>query len=271
MATKIHPTAIVAKEAQISDGVEIGPYCLIGPHVKIGSGTRLYGHAVVEGHTQIGQRCQIYYGASLGMPPQDTKYKGDVSYLVIGDDNIIREQATLSLGSKPQAKTLVGNSNFLMTACHVGHDCVIGDGVTLVNGVALAGYVTIEDKVIVGGLSGVHQFCRIGKMAIVGGLSKVVMDIPPFSMANGIPATIKGINAVGLRRAGFNSSQLVKLKNAIKILFMSGNGLTNALEKLLKEVETDESLNYLIEFIKKSKRGIARNMAVTDEAEADVV
>lgn len=268
MAAKIHSTAIVDKKARIADGVEIGPYCLIGPEVTIGTGTRLLGHVVVEGHTQIGERCSIFYGACMGTAPQDKKYKGEISYLTIGDDNVIREYVTINLGASLGSKTVIGNKNFLMAASHVGHDCVIGDEVVIVNGVGVGGHVTLENNVVVGGYSGIHQFCRVGKFAMVGGFSKVVMDVPPFSMCDGNPAVIKGINSVGLKRAGFQSSQAMKLKKAIKILFMSGRTLTHALEQLPLEVEMDDLLKGLVEFTRNSKRGITRQSADKSESEA---
>ena len=271
MASKIHPSAIVAKEARIASGVEIGPYCLIGPNVTIGSGTRLLGHVVVDGHTQIGENCSIFYGACLGAAPQDKKYKGEVSYLTIGSDNIIREYVTINVGASSGCKTIIGNKNFLMASSHIGHDCVIGNEVVLVNGGGLGGHVVVEDQVVIGGHTGIHQFCRVGKLAMIGGLSKVVVDVPPFSMCDGNPAVVKGINAVGLKRAGLSSSQAMKIKKAIKILFMSGMALTHALEQLSLEVEMDAQIKALMEFTKKSKRGVARQSSSKSEPEIDNV
>lgn len=255
---KIHPTAIVEKKAQLADGVEVGPYCFIGPNVKIGAKTTIGASAVIDGYTTIGKGNRIFTGAVIGSITQDLKYKGEKSYVRIGDNNIIREYVTVNMGTAKDSSTIVGNNVLLMAYSHVAHDCVIKDGAIIANCGTFAGYVTIEEKAVIGGLTGIHQFVRIGKLAIIGGCSKVVQDVAPYSNCDGHPLKVYGLNTVGLERAGVPQESRTYLKKAFKILFNSGLTISHALEKIKSDVPKCPEVNYLVEFVGSSKRGISR-------------
>jgi len=254
----IHPKALIHPKAKVADDVEIGPYSSVGEYVKISSGTTIGSHCVIEGHTSIGKNCQIFTGAVIGSPPQDLKYKGEVTFLEIGDGNIIREYVTMNPATKKDDKTVIGNNNLLMAYSHIAHNCVIGNDVIVANAGTLAGYVTIEDKAIVGGLVAIHQFVRVGSYSIIGGCSKVVQDIIPYSISDGHPAKVCGLNIIGLRRANFPYSVRKELGKAFKILFKSQLSLPHAINMINKEIEKTHEITYLINFIKNSKRGISR-------------
>jgi UDP-N-acetylglucosamine acyltransferase len=258
MSRIIHPTALVAGTAQLGLGVEIGPYCVVGPHVVIGAGTRLLGHVVVDGHTRLGERGTVFPGACLGLPPQSKKHLPQSSLLVVGHENVIREHVTINAGLTDGAPTVVGDRNFLMVGAHIGHDCVVGSDTTLANQVALGGHVVVEDQAVIGGLTGVHQFSRIGKFAMVGGLSKVVMDVLPFSLCDGHPARPYGVNSIGLRRNGYTSKEIMVLKKALKKIFFSKDLVLTSAE-VKKESGGDPHVEHLLRFIETSKRGIARS------------
>ena len=253
---KIHPTAIVHPDAVLGEGVEIGPWSLVTGTVKIGARTKVGPRVTIEGHTTIGDDNEIFTGAVIGSRTQDRKFDGGVSYLKIGDRNKIREYATLNPGTLEGTQTVVGNDNLLMAYSHVAHDCILHNGVTLANSATLAGHVIVEDKAILGGLSGVHQFIRIGALSITGGCSKAVQDIPPFMMVDGHPARAFGINAVGLDRAGFSKEEKSSLKKAFKIIFRSGLILKNAIKQVRQDIPSSPSIQTLIEFLEKSERGI---------------
>jgi UDP-N-acetylglucosamine acyltransferase len=256
----IHPTAIIDPKAQIAEGVEIGPYSVIEKDVSIGKGTKIGPHVVIREGTEIGKECQISQFASIGEAPQFVGYRGEKTFLQIGDHNIIREFVTLHRGTiKGGGRTVIGNENFIMAYSHVAHDCQIGNQVVMANGATLAGHILIEDFAIIGGLSAIHQFCQVGAYAIIGGLSGVLMDIPPYTKAQGDRAKLFGLNTVGLRRANFSEETLKALKKAYRIIFRSG--LT--LEKAMKQVGEDEisqtpEVQHLLQFIQRSKRGISR-------------
>ena len=256
---KIHATAIVSEEAILGEGVEIGPYTLVGPRVRIGPGTRVLNNVVIDGRTQIGERCVIHTGACIGTPPQDKRYKEEYDTgLRIGDDNVIREYVTINVGTHPGSETLIGSRNLFMIGSHVAHDCTLGNDIVIANTVALSGHVTVEDWVVIGGLAAIHQFVRVGKYAMIGGLSRVVMDIPPFSLCNGQPARFYSANLVGLRRTGFSSKEISALKAALRTLFGSGLRLSSAAQKIAEEYAADPQVQYVLSFIKDSKRGITR-------------
>ena len=258
---KIHPTALVDKKARIAPGVEIGPYSVIGPDVTIGAGTRILSHVVIEGDTEIGERNLIYHGACLGTPSQDKKSQGIRSSLRVGSDNIIREYVTINLGSKENTKTVVGDRNFFMISSRVGHDSIVGNDITIANNCLLGGHVTIEDNALMGGLSAAHQFVRIGKFAMIGGKTRIVMDVPPFSLCSGNPAKFYGINVVGLRRGGFTSEERLALKKAFKALSQRGRSQTETLAELRNEFKHSPPIQHLVAFIEKSKRGVMRGFA----------
>ena len=255
---KIHPTALIDPQAHLGSGVEVGPYSIIGPYAKIGNDTKISSHVVIEGHTQIGARCTIFPGACLGTAAQDKKFKDGIAYVSIGDDNVIREYVTINAGSSDGAKTVLGNKNFIMINCHVGHDCQLGDEITMANGSTLGGHAVIEDKAVLGGYAGVHQFVRIGKLAILGAFAKASMDVPPFSLCDGYPARVYGLNSIGLKRAGYTSEMSQTLKKAFKLLFMSGLNTTNAVSELQDKFSNNVDIQHLIKFIKNSKRGVLR-------------
>jgi len=265
MRVNIHPTAIVNPDAEIGDGVEIGPYSIIGENVKIGEGTKIGPCVSIEGWTKIGKRCQILQGTVIGTPAQDTHYKGGRSFVEIGDDNLIREYVTIHRGTGEDTATHIGNKNFLMAYSHIAHNCWVGDGVVIANMGTLAGYVKIEDKVMIGGLTAIHQYVRVGAYAMIGGCAKVVKDIPPFTMADGHPASLWGLNTVGLRRANFPLKTRNYLLKAYKILFRSELNTSQALEKIENELEGIPEVKYLCDFIRSSKRGICKERKRGDE------
>ena len=255
----IHKTAIIDNEAELDSEVEIGPYCIIGPHVKIGKGTKLGPHVVIDGWTQIGERCRIFQFASIGAIPQDLKYKGEESWVILGNNNVIREFATINRGtSQSGGKTIIGDNNIFMAYSHVAHDCVIGNHVILANVATLAGHIEIEDYAIIGGLVAVHQFVRLGCYSIIGGGSGVNQDIPPYMMANGQRAKLYGLNTVGLKRHNFSSGAISNLKKAYRIIFRSGLTINKALDQTQGEIKNSTEVDHLISFIKGSERGITR-------------
>jgi UDP-N-acetylglucosamine acyltransferase len=255
----IHPTAIVSPGAQLDSTVEVGPYAVIGPQVRIGPGTRVGPHAVIEGDTTIGANNRIFQFAAIGAVPQDLKYAGEPTRLVIGDRNQVREFTTIHLGTvQGGSLTRVGSDCLLMANSHVAHDCVIGDHVILANSAAIAGHCTLEDHVICGGLSGVHQFTRIGRFGFVSGGAIVTMDVPPYCTAQGDRAELAGLNTVGLTRGGFSRDQISRIKAAYKLVFRSGLGLREALARVTAEYGGRPEIDHFVKFIEGSERGIAR-------------
>ena len=257
--TFIHPTAIVAPDAHIGQGVYIGPYSVVESGTSLGDNTRLDSHVVVRSGTSIGKRCRIWPHAILGGDPQDVKYRGEETFLEIGDDNIFREMVTIHRATGEGGKTIVGNDNLLMAYAHIGHNCVIGSNVMLSNSCGLSGHVTIEDKTVVGGFVGVHQFVHIGKMCMIGGLSKVVQDVPPFCTCDGRPAKVHGLNIRGLRRNGVDSETRNNVGNAFKLLYRSGLNTSQALERIHAEVPRSETLDYFINFVERVRGGTPRS------------
>ena len=254
----IHSTAIVDKNAILADNVEVGPYCLIGPGVKIGAGTKIGPHCVIHKDTTIGKNNKFVAFCSIGADPQDLKYKGEKVYLEIGDNNTVREYVTFNRATGDGNKTIVGSNSLFMANCHVAHDCKVGSNVVIANSVPLGGHVIIEENVVMGGMSAAHQFCRIGRFAIVGGCSKVVQDIPPYSMCDGSPAKIYGLNKIGLDRAGMSGETQTLLKKAFKILFAEGLLIPNAIKKAEKEIKQIDEVKVLLNFVKTSERGMVR-------------
>ncbi len=255
---RIHPAAIVHPKAKLSPAVSVGPYSIIGANVSIGGGTEIGTHCVIEGNTRIGKNCRIFTGAVIGSVPQDLKFKGEKTHLEIGDNNIIREYVTVNLGTKATGKTVIGDNNLIMAYSHIAHDCRVGNRVIIANGGTLAGHVTLEDRAILGGLVAIHQFVRVGTLAIIGGCSKVIQDIPPYSTCDGRPARFYGLNVVGLRRAGIGKQIRKDLKTAFKLLSQSGLSISHALEEIEKQIPKSREIKHLIEFIKESERGICR-------------
>jgi len=255
----IHPTAIVHPGAKLAEGIEIGAYSVIGEHVSVGKGTRIASHVLVEGWTTIGERNHIFPFSSIGTPPQDIGYKNEETYLVIGNDNVIRECATIHRATtKEDRKTEIGNGNFLMAYSHVAHDSKLGNHIIMANSVALGGHIVIEDYAILGGIVAVHQFVRIGAYAIVGGMSGVPMDIPPYVSASGGRAQLYGLNLVGLKRRGFSEDTINILKKVYKIIFRSGFIQEEAFRRVESEFGDSREAMHLVAFMKSSKRGVTR-------------
>lgn len=256
---QIHPTAIVSKKAKLADDIIVGPYSIITDAVIIGPQTKIGASCVIEGNTSIGSGCEIFTGAVIGSRPQDLKYKGEKVFLELGNENIIREYCTFNPGTEEGGKTIIGNNNLFMAYSHIAHDCVVGNNCVLANNATLAGHVTIEDKAVVGGLVAIHQFVRIGALSIIGGCSKVVQDIPPYSTCDGHPAYVYGLNLVGLRRQGVLKEAIAQLDRAFKILFNSGLSMKHSLQKVEEEIAQTQEVSYLINFIKGSQRGVTHS------------
>ncbi|HXX34072.1 MAG TPA: acyl-ACP--UDP-N-acetylglucosamine O-acyltransferase [Thermodesulfobacteriota bacterium] len=256
----IHPTAIVDPKAKIGDGVDIGPYSVIEKDVLIDQETKVGPHVIIREGTHIGKRCRIFQFASIGEAPQFLGYKGEKTLLQIGDENIIREFVTLHRGTvKGGGKTVIGNRNFFMAYSHVAHDCEIGNDVIMSNAATLAGHIVIEDWAIIGGLVAIHQFVRVGTYAIVGGFSATLLDIPPYTKAQGARVRLFGLNTVGLKRANVSEETLKALKKAYRIIFRSSLTLEKAIQKVGEdEISRVPEVQHLLRFIQQSKRGIAR-------------
>ena len=257
--SKIHATALVNPRAELDLDVEVGPYSILGPKVKIGKGTRIKSHVVVEGNTTIGEGNLFFQFATIGSIPQDLKYKGEDSQLIIGSYNVIREYASLNPGTTGGGMvTRVGDRNLLMMYCHIAHDCTIGNHSVIANGATLGGHVIIEDYVIAGGLVGIHQFVKVGTGAILGAGSMVSKDIPPFCNATGDRVRLRGLNLEGLRRRGFTRDQIDALKKAYHIIFQSELRTKEALRKAREEIQQTQEVRHMIRFIESSKRGVCR-------------
>ena len=252
----IHPTAVISPHAQLGAGVSVGPYTVIEDDVVLGEGCEIAAHVVIKRFTTLGRANRVFEHAVLGGEPQDVKFKGEQSRLIIGDDNLIREGVTLHRASGEGETTLLGSRNFLMINVHIAHNCVIGDDNIFANDVALAGYITIEDHVFLSNNVGAHQFVQMGRYAMVGGKSKIVQDVPPFFITDGNPPRVRGLNTVGLRRAGFSTEERRALKEAYRILFRSNLPLEDALSEMARL--DDENVAHLIKFIRNSKRGFVR-------------
>jgi UDP-N-acetylglucosamine acyltransferase len=239
-------------------GVEIGPYAVIGPHVTLGAGTTVGAHAVIDGHTTLGRDCRVFPSAMIGLPPQDLKFRGERTFLKIGDRTVIREFATLNVATTPEEATLVGSDCLLMAYTHVAHNCAIGDHVILANAVNLAGHVTIEDHAIIGGVTPIHQFVRIGCHSFVGGGSRIPQDVAPYTLVAGNPARLAGLNRIGLERRGFSPETLAALKQAFRILFRSRLTVEKAVQRARAELPGFPEVNHFLDFFSHSRRGVSR-------------
>jgi len=256
---KIHDTALIDPGADLDSDVEVGPYSIIGPQVKIGKGTKISSHVVVEGRTEIGEGNVIFSFATVGTVPQDMKYKGEASELIIGNYNTIREYASLNPGTQGGGMvTQVGDYNLLMMYCHIAHDCTLGNRNIIANGATLGGHVVVEDFVIVGGLVGIHQFVRVGTSALLGAGSMVSKDVPPFCNATGDRARLRGLNLEGMKRRGFDKGKIATLKKAYRMIFQAKLKTKDALEKVRREFPAADEVQRLVSFIAGSQRGICR-------------
>ena len=259
MPSQVHETAVISSDVQIGANVTIGAYSVIEGPVVIGDNVTIGHHCLVQGATTLGDGCQLFTGAVIGSPPQDKKYhKTDKVYLKIGKNNIFREYVTANPGTVDGGGTTrIGDNNLFMACSHIAHDCHIGNDCVLANYVGLSGHVTIEDRAVIGGLSGVHQFTRIGYLSMIGGCSKVNQDAPPYSMIDGNPATLRGLNLIGLKRANLTSEAMLALRRAYKILFSSGLARSNAVSQVKEQMGQHLEVLRVLDFIEISKRGIA--------------
>ena len=256
---RLHPTALIDPNAELARDVEVGAYSVIGAAVRIGKGTKIHSHVVVEGRTSLGEANVIYPFATIGSAPQDLKYKGEASKLVIGNRNTIREYVSLNPGTSGGGMvTRVGDQNLLMMYCHIAHDCIVGNRNVIANGATLGGHVVVEDFVIVGGLVGIHQFVRIGNGAIVGAGSMVSMDVPPYCNATGDRAKLRGLNIEGLKRRGFDKSVINVMRKAYRIAFRSKLKSNEALARIRQELPALPEIEKFASFIASSQRGICR-------------
>ncbi|MFH1542330.1 MAG: acyl-ACP--UDP-N-acetylglucosamine O-acyltransferase [bacterium] len=264
----IHPTATVHPSAKLGKKVKIGAYAVIGPEVEIGDNTEVGPHCLIAKWTTIGQDNIISQGVSIGVPPQDIKYKGEKGQVIIGDKNIIREFVTIHLPSGEGNVTRIGNENFIMVHAHIPHNCTIGNNVVVGGYVGMAGYTIIEDQAIIGGMAGIHQFCRIGRMAMIGAQSKVLKDIPPFMIADGVPAQIKGVNSIGMQRRGISNEGSSEVKKAFKLIYDSGNNTPKAVAEIKKRLRQLPEIEQILAFLEaESKRGINKKTDIEIEAE----
>lgn len=255
----VHATAIVSEQAVIADDVEIGPYAVIGDDVEVGAGTRIGSHVVVNGPTRIGVDNRIYQFASIGDDPQDKKYAGEPTRLIIGDRNTIREYCTLSRGTaQDRQETVVGNDNWIMAYVHIAHDCVVGDNCIMANNATLAGHVEVGDWAILGGFTGVHQFCKIGAHSFLGMFSAINRDVPAYTMVSGQPAAPKGINSEGLKRRDFDAEQIRNIKNAYRAVYRQNKKLAEAIDEIAEAARTQPELTVFLESLRSSERGLVR-------------
>lgn len=252
---KIHPSAVISPRARLGSRLEVAPGVVIGDQVEIGDDCSIGPHAVITGNTVIGPECRIFTGAVVGSEPQDLKYRGEDTRLVIGARNTIREYVTINPATDTGGETRIGSDNLIMAYSHIAHNCLIGNHTILANGSTLAGHVVIEDHVILGGLSAAHQFCLLGAHAIIGGCSKITRDIPPYTMADGYPARVTGINRTGLRRRGFPSATIDALHKACRFLLTMNT--TRAVERIRAEIPPGPEIENLLSFIARSERGLA--------------
>ncbi|MBR2518883.1 MAG: acyl-ACP--UDP-N-acetylglucosamine O-acyltransferase [Selenomonadaceae bacterium] len=254
----IHPTAIVSPSARLGENVTIGPYCVIGDEVEIGEGSVIGPHAVIEKWTSLGKDCRVYQFASVGAAPQDLKFKGERSYTVIGDRTTIREGATIHRATGEGNGTQIGNDCLLMAYIHVAHNCTLGNHVIMSNLASCAGHAIVEDRVVIGGMAGVHQFVKIGRNAMVGGMSKLVQDVVPYTIVDGHPAKVVGLNNVGISRAGIPLESRRLIKKAYRILYRSGLNLAEAIAVIEQEVDSCEEVEHFLRFLRNAERGICR-------------
>ncbi|MEP6689961.1 MAG: acyl-ACP--UDP-N-acetylglucosamine O-acyltransferase [Gemmatimonadaceae bacterium] len=256
MSARIHSTALVSSDARVGDAVEIGPYAIVGEDCTIGDGCVISAHAVLERHVRLGTNVRVGNGSVLGGDPQDLKFKGELTTVEIGDNTVIREFATINRGTAQSLKTTVGTGSFIMSYVHLAHDCHVGDGVILSNGVQLAGHVTIDSRATISGLTAVHQFVRIGAFSFTGGMSRVAKDIPPYIKAVGNPVKLYGLNSVGLQRNNFDADVVRELKRAYRLLFRSELNVSQALERAKAELEMFPEVKHFLDFVEASQRGV---------------
>jgi UDP-N-acetylglucosamine acyltransferase len=255
---QIHPTAIVDPKAELGAGTVVGPYCIIGASVVLGENCWLQHHVTLQGPMRAGAKNKFYAYCSIGQQTQDLKYAGEPTYLEIGDENTFREFVTVNRGTKSDGKTCVGSGGNFLAYSHIGHDCVVGNEVVFSNNGTLAGHVQVGDNAVMGGLTAVHQFCRIGRFAITGGCSKIVQDVPPFMIADGNPAEIRGVNLIGLERKNYPADKVKLIKEAFRLIYRSKYNTAQALEAVRKELQQTDEVREIVAFIETTERGIIR-------------
>lgn len=260
MAIHIHPTAVVDPGAELADGVVVGPHAVIGPRVEIGEGTEVGASCQIQGPTRIGRDNRLFPLGSFGLDPQDLKYKGEETSLEIGDGNHFREFCTIHRGTGEGGFTRIGSRGLYMVYSHIAHDCIVGDRVVFANNATLAGHVEVEDDVTISAFSAVHQFCRVGCHAYVGGYTVVTMDALPYVKTVGQKATCYGLNTIGLRRKGFDAATLERLRAAMHILLRSGLNTAQALERMAAEVAGSPEVDHLIAFVRSARRGVVKSL-----------
>lgn len=254
----IHPTAVVDPRADLGQGCEVGPFCVIGPNVRLGPNCRLHSHVVIDGHTTLGEGNEVFPFSTIGLRTQDLKWKGGKTRTVIGDFNVFRESVTIHSATGDGEETRIGSNNNLLAYCHVAHNCQLGNGIIMSNGTGLAGHVVVEDYAVFGGMTGVHQFCRVGTLSMVGGCSRINQDICPYTLVNGNPPSTVGLNKVGLERKDVPSEVQSALKEAYRLLFRGNLSLEEARARIGEILPESSQLRHLVEFLEKSERGICR-------------
>jgi UDP-N-acetylglucosamine acyltransferase len=258
MSVQIHPTAVIDARAQIGDGCEIGPYCVIGPDVELGPDCWLQHHVSLSGPSKFGRGNRFFAFSSIGQPTQDLKYAGEPTYLSVADENCFREFVTVHRGTAPGSITRIGSGGNFLAYCHIAHDCTVGDGVIFSNNGTLAGHVEVGDYAVIGGLTAIHQFCRIGRHALTGGCSKIVQDVPPFMIADGNPAKVRSYNKVGLERHGFSEEAMRCIKDAYRLIYRSALNLQQAVEQVRSDLPDIPEMTHLVAFVTSSPRGIIK-------------
>lgn len=256
MSARVHPSAIVARDALLGDDVDVGPFAIIGEDCVVAEGCVIGARATLERHVRLARNVRIGIGSVIGGDPQDLKFKGEATTVEIGEGTIVREYSTINRGTSQSWKTSVGKDSFIMSYVHLAHDCHVGDGVILANGVQLAGHVTVEDRAIISGLTAVHQFVRIGTHAFIGGMSRVTKDIPPYLKAVGDPIKLYGLNSVGLQRSNFDPDVIRELKRAYRLFFRSELNVSQALERAQSELSMTPEVKHFLGFVDNSQRGV---------------
>ncbi|MDR7605838.1 MAG: acyl-ACP--UDP-N-acetylglucosamine O-acyltransferase [Armatimonadota bacterium] len=258
---RIHPTAVVHPDARLHPTVRVGPYAVIGPHVEVGEDTVIGPHVVLEGYVRIGRRNRIHAGVVIGSEPQDRSFRGERSYVIVGDENVFREYVQIHRATGDGEATVVGDRNYIMSMVHVAHNCRLGSDIVIVTGSGLAGHVRVDDGAQIGGMAGVHQFVRIGRLGMVGGMAKLTTDVPPFVLVDGVPARARGLNRVGLQRAGVPREEVARLHRAFRMLYREGLSVPHALDRIVAELGEDGLVGELVAFLREhrgSRRGLVR-------------
>lgn len=254
--TLVHKTAVIADGAEVHESADIGPFAVIGSHVKIGPGTKIGAHAVIDGYTTIGENCQIFAGAAIGLEPQDLKYTNEPTGVIIGNNCVIREYVTIHRATK-EGFTVLGDNCFLMNYAHVAHNCKVGSGVIMANATTLAGHVEVGDGAVFAGMVILHQHVKIGRFCMLGGMTGSRVDLPPFTLCDGRPAMVRGMNVIGLRRNKMGPEKRSAIKQAYKLIYRSGLNHSQAIAKIKEEIEAFDEINEICDFFATSKRGVA--------------